>query len=429
MLANPLGPALIGRGLRNAAWPAYRSSAWLYRRTVLSRKRVVGVTGSFGKTTTTRAISTTLASPIAPGGNHSSGIALRVLRTPSDLSHIVLELGIDGPGQMRGYASMVRPDVAVLSGIGSEHGRSLGSLERTRDEKGELIRALPPDGTAILNADDQLATSVSGWTKARVVACGFHPDADVRILDHAVDWPQGNRLTVSVHGKEIEISTRLLGRQMMFPIAAALAAAESEGVDLETAKERLESMEPTPGRMEIIAIGNGIFLIHDAFKGAFETYGAAIDAIATVPAKRRLMVVGDIAEPPGKQADAYRSLGRNFAEVDNAWILHVGKETQRLQAGAKKAGFPAERIVGLGKDPLGALERIQEMLEPGDVVLLKGRDTQKFDRIELGLKGHSVGCRIEYCDKRGVRCDGCPLLESGWEGLPEFMGRRERGAG
>ena len=424
ILRNPLGPQVIRSGARMAAWPLFRPLTALYRRTLLRRTRVVGVTGSFGKTTTFRAIAAALDSPIAKGSNHKSGIAVRLLNSPLSEPYSVLEVGIDGPGQMRGFAHMIKPDIAVLCGIGSEHNLSLPTLQDTLREKGELIAALPADGLAILNADDPLAISACERTRARVVLCGFSSTADVRALSYRVDWPHGSVIEASVHGRRVEVRTRFVGRQMAFPILAALAAAEAEGVDLQLAADRLAALEPATGRMQLVPLDHGVVLLNDTHKGSLESFIAALDAIAELPAERRLLIVGDIQEPPGKQSGAYRLLGESFARNENAWIFHIGDNRQKLQAGAKRAGFPADRIVGLGKDVLPTIGPIRERLQPGDLVLLKGRNSQKFERILLALQGREVRCAIQFCDRRGEGCLDCPMLERGWDGLPEFMDRR-----
>jgi hypothetical protein len=139
-----------------------------------------------------------------------------------------------------------------------------------------------------------------------------------------------------------------------------------------------------------------------------------------------LLIVGDITEPPGRQTDAYRRLGCKLVEVPDAELIHVGREAQSLRAGAKRAGFPAERILELGEEVLPAIERIRELVQPEDTILLKGRDSQKLERILLALQGVQVRCGVKYCDKRVDGCTGCPLLERGWDGLPQFMDGRSR---
>lgn len=423
ILRNPLGPEVVASGARMAAWPLLRPVAWLYRRAVLRRTRVVAVTGSFGKTTTFRAIAAALGSPIAKGSNHKSGIARRLFNTDPVEAHSVLEVGIDGPGQMRGFARMIKPDIAVLCGIGSEHNRSLPTLQDTLREKAELLAALDDNGLAILNADDGLAISARERTAARAVLCGFSPKADVRAAGY-VSRPKGSVIQASVHGERIEVRTRLVGRQMVFPVLAALAAAQAEGVDLELAADRLASLEPAVGRMQVVELANGAVVLNDTHKGSFESFLAAVDAAAELPAKRRLLIVGDIEERPGTQSEVYGRLGESFARAADAWILHIGFDRQKLQAGARRAGFPPERIVDLGKDVLPAIKPIRKRIQPGDLVLLKGRNAQKLERILLALRGREARCAIQYCDRRGLGCMDCPLLGRGWDGLAEFMDRR-----
>ena len=426
ILRNPLASQFIREGIRSQAWPVYRLVASVYRRTVLRKTRVVAVTGSFGKTTTCRAVAVALGVEIQSGTNHKSGLAQRLLnQSPKDL-YCVLEAGIDGPGQMRGFAKMMRPDIAVVSGIGTEHSRSLGTLERTRDEKAELAAALSPGGLAILNADVPLAASIRTRTRARTALCGFAPEADVHVEGYRLDWPKGIELRASVRGESVTVRTAVLGRHMAFPVLAALVAAQEEGIPLAVAAARLGRLQPPPGRMRLIPLENGVVFVDDSFKGSFESFVAAVDAFAELPGKRRLMIVGDITEPPGRQSDAYRSLGESFAGVSGGLIFHIGRDAQFLRSGAKRAGFPADRIVSLGPDVLPALERIREIVEPGDTVLLKGRDTQKLGRIPMAFQGLDVRCGIRFCDRRMGGCSTCPMLARGWRGLPEFMDQRAR---
>ena len=424
ILRNPLGAKVVLRGAANLAWPLLRPAAWVYRRTLLRSTRVVAVTGSFGKTTTCSAIATALDSSVPNGANHRSNIAMRLLRTEAAAPYRVVEVAIDGPNQMRGFARMVRPDIAVLCGIGSEHSRSLKTLERTRDEKAQLLAALGPGGLAIINADNALAVSARQRTRARVALCGFSREADVRAEDCSLDWPRGNVVRASVRGRQVLVRTRLIGRHMAFPILAALAVADELGIELELAADRLAALPPSPGRMQLVELDEGVVVLHDAFKGSFESFLAAIDAAAELPARRRLLILGDIAEPPGRQSQAYQALGERLARVENAYVLHIGRNRQKLGAGARKAGVPPDRIIHLGKSVAAAIEPVRAMVQPGDLVLLKGRDWQKLERILLALQGATVRCGIDYCDKRGLGCMDCPLLETGWEGLPEFMDLR-----
>ena len=138
-----------------AGWPVFATLASVWRRTLLRRARVVCVVGSLGKTTTARAVATALGEALYPSMGGAWGhAAFPLLRARPGQRHIVVEVAIAGPGQMSRYPPILRPDLAVVTSIGSEHNRSLGTLERTRHEKAEMVRSLPATGRAILNGDD-----------------------------------------------------------------------------------------------------------------------------------------------------------------------------------------------------------------------------------------------------------------------------------
>lgn len=423
ILASPFRWKIIVPGVQTALWPVLRPLAASYRRTVLKRMRIAGATGSFGKTTACRALGAALDAPFTDGkgSNHKSGIARRIFGLDRGRDYGVLELGIDGPGQMEGFAAMAAPQIGVISGIGTEHRRSLKTTETTQHEKGFLLRALPEDGTAIFNADLPLVMEMVPMTRARIVLCGESEDADVRLLEWRLNWPIGNWMRVDVGGREMELQTRFAGWQMLFPVLAGLAAAWTEGLDLDAAKARLEALPATPGRMAPADVGGGVTVLNDAFKSSYETFATALEQTAEIEARRRLLVVADISEPPVNQTQAYVDLGECFAKVPDAYILHVGRDYRRLRSGAARAGFPKERIEHVGKSVLGAIEAVRERMAPGDLILLKGRDVQRLERVLLALQGEKVGCDLQYCDLRSNRCDGCPVLGGGWEGLPKFQ--------
>lgn len=418
ILSNPRGGRIIRNGVATAAWPVLRPLASLARATRSRRSRIAGVTGSFGKTTTTRAIAAALGAPTPElGANHKSGVALTVLALPPK-GFAAIELGIDGPGQMARYSAMVRPDLAVVTAVGSEHRSTLETLENTQQEKGRLVRGLRADGTAILNGEDPLVRQMATWTRARIILCGQGDDCQVRLLESSLDWPRGLVVRASVFGEPVEVRTRLLGRHMAFPILAGLAAAHAGGVELAGAAERLANLEPVGSRMEITPLDNGAVLVDDSFKSSFETILAAFDAMAAIPARRKLAVLGDVSEPPGKQGPVCRRIGSRAAEVFDQ-VFCIGRHYDRYRAGATQNGMDRNDIVQSTLQE--SSERLAAELRAGDVLLIKGRDTQRLERVKLGLLGRRVGCDLRYCDLRPQRCDECVLLERGWDGLPRFM--------
>ncbi len=425
LLATPAGRAQLRTGAGYRLWPLSSRLARLYRRSVARRTRVVAVVGSFGKTTTTRAVSAALGVPAHPNmlRNAWSSVALALLRIRPAQRHAVIEVGIAAPGQMARYAPVVLPDIVVVTSIGSEHNRSLATLEVTRHEKAEMVRALAPSGIAVLNADDPNVRWMAGQTAARVVTFGFGADCDVRATDYRLDWPAGSRFRVSAFGEESDVAVRFLGRHLVHATLAAIAVARLEGVALADALGRLHAVQPAPGRMQPVALPDGVTVLRDDCKSNPETMHAALDVLGEIPARRRIVVFGDVAEPPSSQHALYRELGRRVAAIA-AHLVVVGPNPGRYAGGARRAGMPAERIHDGGRTPRPAAAIVAKLLQPGDVVLIKGRGTQMLDRVRLILEGRPVRCDIGYCSLNRSDCEGCPMVESGWGTHRVVMVRR-----
>lgn len=411
-LSTPMGRRHLWIGARNHAWPQLKVLAGLYRQTIARRVRIVSVVGSYGKTSTAAAVAAALGTTTPPFGSSFSGLAFRLLELPPWRRHAVLETAIDGPGQMAPYGTMLRPDLVVVTSIGTEHHRSLGTLDVTQAEKGRMVEALGPTGTAILNADDPRVAAMAARCAGRVIFYGIDGDAEVRATDVSLDWPKGMRLTLHVGGARREVRLGLLGRVMVYPFLAAIAAAHAEGVSLDKAIAALEVLPPRRGRLQHEPLPGGAWLIRDDFKSSLETVDAALDLLAEVPA-RRIVVIGSVSEPPGSQGPIYRRLGGRIATIASRLVV-VSSEFQRYAAGARAAGMPRSALVDGHRDLRGVWEAVRADLQPGDVVLVKGRDTERLDRVGLALQGRDVRCTIAFCDLRGIRCEACPKLETGW---------------
>jgi UDP-N-acetylmuramoyl-tripeptide--D-alanyl-D-alanine ligase len=394
-----------------------RAGASGYRATLIRRTRFAVVVGSYGKTTTARALSLALTGRIHRHLQNNSGAwpALAVLRTPPGARYAVAEVGISGPGQMAPHARVMRPDIVVVTSIGTEHHSSLGTLENTRAEKAVMIEALDRDGLAVLNGDDPNVMWMRDRTSARIVTFGQSPQSDVRVVDSRLDWPHGTRLTVMCGEDRVELRTRLLGSHTQSAVVAALAVAWAEGLPLPEAAQRLEALEPMPFRLQLVPLDSGAHLIRDEIKSSYETMEVALDVLAQIPANRRICVFGNISEPPGSQGPVYRELGAKIAETTDLAVLVVEKANlQRYAAGATRAGMARESILHVDRDVGEAIRLLHRILEPGDVVLVKGRDTERLHRISLGLMGRKIGCEVKFCQLKLVDCDFCTHLAAGW---------------
>jgi UDP-N-acetylmuramyl pentapeptide synthase len=417
-MGTPLGRRSLMMNAFRRTWPVLSRAAGLYRRTVLRRTRIVTVVGSYGKTSTTYAVLTALGGAPHPGLQRGgmSFLARNLLRIGILDRHAVLEVGILRPGEMAPYAQMIRPDIVAMTWIGSEHNRSFGTKEAIRLEKAEMVKALPSSGLAVLNGDDPNVLRTRELTRARVVTYGFGENCDVRASEVSLaDWPHGTHFTVHAGGEERRMSIRLIGRPMVYPVLAAVAVAQAEGLSLDQVLPGLSALTPIPGRMEPVQLPSGAIVLRDDFKSALETVDAALDVLAEIPAKRRIVVLGRVSEPMGSQGDIYRRLGARIASIATKAILVCGTTSNYpLSAGAVAAGMPRSSIVKAGDNIFAAVKALEGDLGPGDVVLVKGRTDQRLDRITFSLVGRAVGCRLSVCRTKVASCYHCPMLEQGW---------------
>lgn len=412
LLWTPVGRERLWTGASWLAWPLLGNLAALRRRTVLRRTPVVAVVGSYGKTTTTRAVAMALGLGEEPECENSwSYLARRVLRHRVG-PPLVIEVGISRPGQMRAYARMLRPDLVVVTSVGGEHQTSLQGVEATQMEKSQMVAGMAPGGVAILNGDDDLVEGMAPLARGRIVRFGLRERNDVRAEEVKLDWPRGTAFVLVGERFRLEARVGLVGAHSMGACLAAAAVGRQLGVAPETIVERLSHLAPTPARMQPVLLPSGAVLLRDDFKSGLETIHAALETLAEIPALRRLAAFGDITEPDRPQAAVYRRLGERTASVASR-VLYVGHKFGPFASGARQRGL-ARGDVTAHDDVHALAEALRGELRAGDVVLLKGRTDQKLGRAALILQGRPVRCTIRSCHAISIRCEVCPLLETGW---------------
>jgi UDP-N-acetylmuramyl pentapeptide synthase len=390
-----------------------RAAAW-YRRKVVRRTRVAAIVGSFGKSTTTRAVATTLCGDVDRLFEFNSplAVALAVLRIRPGMRYAAMEVGITGPGQMSPVAEMIRPDIAVVTCIGSEHNRSFGTLEAIREEKSGMVAALPSGGLAVLNGDDAHVLWMKRRTAARVITYGFGGHNDILARNLCLQGLHGMSFDLSAGGRTYRMNTRLLGRHMVYPLLAAIAAAVAEEIALAPVLSALESLRPPAGRMQPVSLPNGVMLIRDDYKSSLETVESALDFLADIKADQKIVVLGEISEPPGSQGPIYRKIGLQLAQTASRVVVVAEKKAfERYRSGLNRGGFPKEWLVNAKRSALEAAEFVKNIARPGDVVLIKGKDIQRMERVAFALAGKRVRCDLIYCHRKASRCAHCDRLE------------------
>lgn len=416
LMRTPFGRMELWKECLGRSWPLLRKTAMWYRRFLLRRTCVIVVTGTYGKTTTQRAITTALG--MEPGAvekaSFQSGVAKNLLLTPPWRRFATFEVGIFAPGQMIQYAQMMQPDIVVVNSIGTEHHRAFKTLENTRDEKAKLLTGITPHGVAILNGDDPNVLWMKGMTTRRVITYGFNEGNEVRASDWQMIWSEGSRFQVHLNGISYRVHTRLHGRHMAYPVLAALAVVYATNLDIHAALKAMERLTPARSRMQVVELPNGARIIQDDYKSSLETIETALDFLRSVPAPRRLVALGNITDLPNPQRQVYRMIGQRFAQfADFAFLL--GSMDQSYASGAAAAGMPRERIFKFHNGLRQAIEALRNTLQPGDVLVVKGRLDDHLERITLALSGRKIKCWRTTCRSRAYRCSNCPMLERGWQ--------------
>jgi len=420
LVRTPIGRKQLRHGILIRTTPFQVLTARLYRRFRLKNVKTLAVVGSFGKTTTTRCLFAVLGMPENPRleGNRGISLARNIRRIrPSDRFG-VLEAGISGPGQMQESADMVRPDIVVVTCIGSEHNRSFKTLEATRQEKSVMVSALDDKtGLAVLNGDDPNVLWMREKTRARCVTFGLGPKNDIRAENIRLDWPKGSRFTLRAGAEAFEAVTPFFGKKMIYPVLAAAAVAREVGADMASGLGGIRKLPAFRGRLQPVTLDSGAVVLRDEYKSAEETIYTALDLLEEIPARRKFVVMGDVNEPRGNQRELYRKIGRRIGEVATRAFFVCGRKMYRnYKQGTSASGMPGDRSNWAGKKNLASLAREIEShaLTEGDVILVKGRDNQRLVRLTLALQGRIPKCDLEFCDAKSVHCEICPMLDSGW---------------
>jgi len=390
-----------------------RLASW-NRRVRLKKCRMVAVVGSLGKSSARNAIHTILSCPDRnfSYSNYGASLAHNLLKISKKDPRAVLEAGIHGPGSMKRLADMIRPDVVVVTSIASEHNRSFATLEDTREEKAYMVRSLDESGLAILNWDDPHVMWMASQTRAKVVTYGFSEGCDFQALPIPGMELSASHFYIRTAGSLLEVETRLTGKHVIYSLLGAVAVAAAELPDWENAISRLKEIVPMVSRVEVIQLDDGSLILDDSYKAATESILSALDVFSQIPSARKIVVIGNIDEPVGKQGDLNRMIGEKIEGIADFVIGMGGDNLKGMRAGATKAGMPISSFKLMGSNAENTLKELQFARMAGDAILIKGAHSQRMRRLVLALQGRKVTCDVKYCGVKVSCCDVCPLLDA-----------------
>ncbi|HEY3346716.1 MAG TPA: UDP-N-acetylmuramoyl-tripeptide--D-alanyl-D-alanine ligase [Nitrospirota bacterium] len=345
--------------------------------------KVVGITGTNGKTTTKEMLASILGvnGPVlkTEGNlNNHIGLPLTIMKLEKEQWAAVIEMGMSGFGEIKLLAGIAAPQVGIITNIGPAHLDSLGDMAGVARAKGELIEALPEDGRAVLNLDDPFMASMIESNRERAYTFGLNPDADFSASD-IKESLQGVYFKMKTPAGSVPVSLPVMGGHNVYNALAASAAAHALGIGLEGIKGGLEGFTPAKMRMEVVATG-GITVINDAYNANPASMAAALTALASVKEGRKVAVLGDMKELGASADKAHCDLGR-LAGADNlALLVAVGEYAGLVARGAAETGMAVENIFELGSaEEAGRL--LSGKLRDGDTVLVKGSRAMGMERV------------------------------------------------
>lgn len=347
------------------------------RLALMSNLKVIGITGSFGKTTTKYALNEILRQKhqvlIAPGSyNTPMGIA-KIVRSDLKSTHeiFVAELSAKKRWDIKELCELVRPEMGVLTAIGEQHLETFKSLENIKRTKYELIECLPQGGRAFFNMDDINCRALALLSGKDGIFYGIHADnLDYRAIDLKVQSLGSEFTVVKKGGGSIRLQTKLLGEHNVYNILAAVAVASEMGIPLADMVYPIRTLKPVEHRLELKKIGPGATLIDDSFNSNPVGSKTALEVLAAMPGGKKIIVTPGMVELGKKEYALNREFGRHIAKACNYVILVGKKQTLPLQDGLTEENFPKNNIY-LAESFHEAYKHLQGILRGEDVVLFE----------------------------------------------------------
>jgi UDP-N-acetylmuramoyl-tripeptide--D-alanyl-D-alanine ligase len=361
--------------------------------------RVIGITGSVGKTTTKELVHAVLATryrTLKSEGNLNNeiGLPLTLLHLDRSYQRVVVEMGMYALGEIATLAQIAAPQVGVVTNIGPVHLERLGTIQAIANAKAELVKALPADGVAILNQDEPLVRAMAEQTRAQVFTYGLSSKADLWADGIQSVGLEGIRFTLHYQSEVIHVRAPLLGRHSVHTALRAAAVGLVEGLDWSEIISGLRSDSPQL-RLVVVRGPNESLLLDDTYNASPASTIAALNLLDELE-NRRVAILGGMLELGSYEEAGHRLVGRRVVDVADL-LITVGDLGQTIAEEALAAGMPIDKVVIL-PDADKAVEVVPGLVQERDMVLIKGSRGVGLDRLVDALarlaegRGRSGGC-------------------------------------
>jgi UDP-N-acetylmuramoyl-tripeptide--D-alanyl-D-alanine ligase len=354
--------------------------------------RVIGITGSVGKSTTKEMIAEVLSTRYrtlkSPGNlNNEIGLPLTMLKLSAGHQRAVMEMGFYVPGEIAFLCDIALPQVGVVTNVGTVHAERAGSQEAIARGKSELVQALPaaPEGVAILNFDDPWVQKMEERTKARVFFYGLSPEAHLwadQVVGLGLD---GIRFRMHYQGETLHVKIPLIGRHSVHTALRAAAVGLTEGMNWQEILEGLNQGH-TQLRLAAVRSENGALLLDDTYNASPESMLAALNLLDEIDG-RKVAVLGDMLELGPYERGGHEMVGLRAAQVAET-LVTLGERAHMIAEAARRAGMKKNAVIEFD-DLAPLMDWMKTNLTPKDVVLIKGSHGLRMDRITAALEVRS----------------------------------------
>ena len=348
--------------------------------------RVVGVTGSIGKTTTKEMIGSVLSRQfrtLKSEGNYNNeiGLPLTLLRLTPQHERVVVEMGMYALGEITRLAQIAQPVIGVVTNVGPTHLERLGTLERIAQAKRELVEALPPEGIAILNGDDERVMAMASHTRARVLCYGLRTECEVWADGIISQGLGGVHFRLHHRGEVLHVETPLLGRHSVHTALAAAAVGLVEG---ESWEDIVAGLEQIPVQLRLVALPgpDSSTILDDTYNASPASTIAALNVLGELPG-RRIAVLGDMLELGDFEEEGHRKVGREALEVVDM-LVTVGRLGRITGREALAWGMGEAQVLML-EDNQAAIAHLRKLIKRDDVILVKGSRGMAMEEIVNAL--------------------------------------------
>jgi UDP-N-acetylmuramoyl-tripeptide--D-alanyl-D-alanine ligase len=348
-------------------------------------KPIVAVTGSAGKTSTKDIISRLLEIRYKVGKtignlNNHIGLPLTLLRLPADSDLAVVEMGMNHAGEIRHLAEIARPQIGVITNVGYAHIEAFESIDGIAAAKRELIESLPPDGIAVLNADDKRVRNFGSHFSGKIVTYGASPDSDVR-AENITTAPEATRFEV----QGVAFQTALTGSHAVSNILAGMAVAQEFGIPLDALRQVVTELTPARMRGERKNL-RGMTILNDSYNSNPEAARAMIDVLMSEPAKRKIAVLGEMLELGTWAESLHRDVGRYAALRGVDILIGVRGAAHWITEEAVSAGMNQQSTLFF-EDAESAGVFLRKFSEPGDALLFKASRGTQIEKALARMEG------------------------------------------